>query len=578
MISGKSCCLLVCAVFLGIPLLGGCVLVSVPPSPDEQVGSSVSSVYLSRADDARAEALYQFSLANLQAAEGDIDAALQSLERALVVDPSSTYLRLSLADLYLTKGEQDKAISLLEGALIHEPDSIDAHLFLAKTFMARQEFPKALDHFRELARLEPGNDTHRIHLAIAYARSRAFQRGIGVLKELLAEKPESTLAELTLARIYQEAGMQGLAEEVYSAIIDKRPDFEAASIELGRMYEGQDDGVGKALEIYRTLLQNNPGNVRLRHHVVSILINENKLEEALQELRELIAQNPTDLEAKRKTGLIYLQLEDWGAAATEFRSLFHLDPTNEKVRFYLGTALERQGEWGQALSFFESIPKDSDLAGDALYHQAYLLHQLTRTAEAVARLKANMDLLQQRPEVFDYLASLYEAIKQNNEAMNTLDQGIGLYPEDAGLWYHRGILRERMGSPEEARVDMEHVLILEPENFEAMNFLAYSFAEKAEQLERALELVSEALKLSDQAHIRDTLGWVYFKLKKYEKARSELEKATSLLPDDPVVMEHLADVYLAMELRQKAIATYKRALEIDPENKKLEQKLKEIIP
>ncbi|MBW1899201.1 MAG: tetratricopeptide repeat protein, partial [Deltaproteobacteria bacterium] len=43
-------------------------------------------------------------------------------------------------------------------------------------------------------------------------------------------------------------------------------------------------------------------------------------------------------------------------------------------------------------------------------------------------------------------------------------------------------------------------------------------------------------------------------------ALATLEKAISLVPDDPIILEHLGDVYMKMNNQEKALEFYKRAL------------------
>ena len=51
-----------------------------------------------------------------------------------------------------------------------------------------------------------------------------------------------------------------------------------------------------------------------------------------------------------------------------------------------------------------------------------------------------------------------------------------------------------------------------------------------------------------------------------------------LLPDDPVVQEHLGDVYRALKSLEKARRAYLRVLELDPANTSVPEKLKGLSP
>jgi tetratricopeptide (TPR) repeat protein len=57
----------------------------------------------------------------------------------------------------------------------------------------------------------------------------------------------------------------------------------------------------------------------------------------------------------------------------------------------------------------------------------------------------------------------------------------------------------------------------------------------------------------------DSLGWVYFKLGQHEEALQILLKAVPLVKDDPVVFEHIGDIYQSMGLREKAKEFWEKA-------------------
>ncbi len=111
-----------------------------------------------------------------------------------------------------------------------------------------------------------------------------------------------------------------------------------------------------------------------------------------------------------------------------------------------------------------------------------------------------------------------------------------------------------------------------------MNYLGYMWADRGENLPRALELIRKAVDLepSNGAYL-DSLGWVYFRLNKLDKAEENLLVASTLNPDDATVEEHLGDLWEKKGDLEKARESWKRALTLkpDPDNKlRLEEKLR----
>ena len=60
---------------------------------------------------------------------------------------------------------------------------------------------------------------------------------------------------------------------------------------------------------------------------------------------------------------------------------------------------------------------------------------------------------------------------------------------------------------------------------------------------------------------------MYYRLGKLKKAIKTLEEAVKLSPDDPSILDHLADVYLESGRTTDALATYRKALELFKEDK-----------
>jgi Flp pilus assembly protein TadD len=74
------------------------------------------------------------NLAELLAAQGDLDGALAAAQEAYRLDETNPYVMDTLGALYLRKGLVERAISLLEGAHSSAPDLLDVHLHLALAY------------------------------------------------------------------------------------------------------------------------------------------------------------------------------------------------------------------------------------------------------------------------------------------------------------------------------------------------------------------------------------------------------------------------------------------------------------
>ena len=392
---------------------------------------------------------------------------------------------------------------------------------------------------------------------------------------MLERKPEYTVAELMLARIYREKGNFPAAEAILHRIEKREPELDTPSLELGALFESRQDW-DRAIGYYRTAVNLNPENIAIRHHLARIYIQQNDLSSA--EFGEILMQNPGDLEARRKIGLIHLERKEYSAAIPVFKALIESAPELDEVRFYLGTAYERQGEMIQALSHFEAVSENAEIYNDALMHRAFILQKLQRLAEAIELLEARLSHVDVSPEIYLYLVSLYEMSGRDEQVLETLRKTRERFTDNAEVAYRLGLIFERYRQPETAIVEMRRAIDLDPNHAEALNFLAYYYAEQRENLDEALDMAQRALALKAEAHILDTLGWVCFVRGEYDGARRFLAQAVEKAGDDPIVLEHYGDALRAKKAYKEAVDIYQRSLAVQPDNETLRDKLKTLLP
>ena len=133
-----------------------------------------------------------------------------------------------------------------------------------------------------------------------------------------------------------------------------------------------------------------------------------------------------------------------------------------------------------------------------------------------------------------------QSIKYYSEILNNITKDHELYPK---VKDGRGIAYEQIGKWPKAEKDFLDSLKVKPNQAYVINYLAYSWIEKGLNIEKSLKMLEEANRLrANDGYITDSLGWALYKLKKYDKAKEFLKKAVQLMPSDPIVNDHFADI------------------------------------
>ena len=183
------------------------------------------------------------------------------------------------------------------------------------------------------------------------------------------------------------------------------------------------------------------------------------------------------------------------------------------------------------------------------------------------------------PELCDAEIRLLARLKRMPEALLAAKTGAALWPDQAELAFLLGSVLDESGDKKAAMEIMEKVIALQPDNFQALNYVGYTLAEQGRDLDRALQLLGRADELSpNQSYIIDSLAWALFKSGRLEEALTQIRRAVKLGERiDPSIWEHYGDIAARLGLKDEARTAYSKALELKPANAEaLRQRLSQL--
>ena len=175
--------------------------------------------------------------------------------------------------------------------------------------------------------------------------------------------------------------------------------------------------------------------------------------------------------------------------------------------------------------------------------------------------------------IFKSLGILYLQQKNFKSAENTFQSIIGISDADYEAHFYLANSLEEQKKRDAAVKELKKVLDLKPDYHQALNYLGYLYVEENKNLEEAEKLIKKALAIEPEngAYI-DSLGWLYFKQGKAKDAAKELEKAAILL-EDPVIFDHLGDVYFKIQDFAGARGNWEKSLKLDPNQDEVKKKI-----
>jgi len=161
--------------------------------------------------------------------------------------------------------------------------------------------------------------------------------------------------------------------------------------------------------------------------------------------------------------------------------------------------------------------------------------------------------------------------------METFEVGLERHPNNVDLRFNLGAAYDKLGRFPDVVREMEAVMELNPEHTDALNYLGYSYADRGVNIDQAVALTQRAVALKpNNGYYVDSLGWALFKMGRVQDALVEIQRAAELVKDDPVIFEHMGEIYLLQNDRDKAKQSWLRSIELDPTNGKLQERYRDV--
>ena len=258
-----------------------------------------------------------------------------------------------------------------------------------------------------------------------------------------------------------------------------------------------------------------------------------------------------------------------------------LDPDHVDAKLLTATFLEDLGRYHLANQALARVPQASPAHLTAALQRADVLRAWNKPDAAIEVLEALSRSHPDTAEVLSDLGHVYRTQKRYDEARAAYDLALTSMKEaDHHRWfvhYTRGIAHERLEDWPAAEEDFRASLALNPGQPQVLNYLGYSLVEKGQKLEEALDMIQEAVDARpENGYIRDSLGWAFYRLDRYEDAVRELEHAVELEATDAVINDHLGDALWAVGRKTEAEFQWHRALSLSPkedDRPRIERKL-----
>ncbi|TFG36469.1 MAG: tetratricopeptide repeat protein, partial [Desulfobacterales bacterium] len=482
--------------------------------------------------------------------------------KALVCDPQAVYVSRKLAVLLVNMGKKEQAIVQLENMIADDPANLQNRLLLGNIYSSMGQRDQARAVYEAVLQIAPDDPQTLLMLGALYASDRDYLQAQKILERLVAVDDKSYAGYSYLAKLYRELNYYDKAMEAYEKALtlswSPMLAYEAADLyEYRQKYD-------EAIAIYKRLLEEDEANTKIRGRLARLYIVQGKIEEALAELNELKNYTSDTAVVDLAIGRVLLDEKRYAEAIALFELMLSQDENKDVARSMLALTYYEFGDKDKAMKILHEVPVTSkDYENSILMLAQILLGEKDnqRAATLLRNVIAGEDT--RRPSFYFLLAGLLREEGDPAAGREIFEQAEKAFPENPRVFFEYGLYLDRLGELDGAVAKMEQVLAITPDDAHALNYVGYTWADKGINLEKALEYIKQAVDLKpDDGFVRDSLGWVYFKMGRYGEAVTELEAAASMQPDDPTIQEHLGDAYQKAGELKKAVEAYGKAVSL----------------
>ena len=182
-----------------------------------------------------------------------------------------------------------------------------------------------------------------------------------------------------------------------------------------------------------------------------------------------------------------------------------------------------------------------------------------KTAEAITELKRAVELAPNSDDGYRGLGTAYLTLGQKEQALQAYQKAVDINPY---YWFNYNSLGQaysQLGEYDKALIALRRVIELEPENsFGYLNVGVVYFQQG--KYEECLPYFQKSLQIQPDDKTYSNLGTAYFYLKRYNDSVPMFEKAVKMSPTVERFTGNLADAYRWSGQREKANATYDKAI------------------
>ncbi len=487
---------------------------------------------------------------------GRVDKSIEWYEKALALaesdnSPQASLLHRIIVECYLRTGNKEEARRRFDRFATRYPEDVDGLPLRAELESAFGDPAQAVETLARYLEQRPGDPRALFRRAQLYSAMGQWQRTCADLEQLRAAVPdaENYHPRILLARAYEMTGRRDLAEAELKSVLEREPRAANVAIQLVNFYEKY-NRLADAEKVITAQLAVSPNDARWLYQAGRLAEKQQEVDKAIRLFTQACEKSEYDPTLVVALMDAFIQLRKPADGISFYENQLPPPRRNAMIMSHYAVMLAQNGQKDLAVrTFCLAVEKTGSWAISELSPIANDAASALTAAGAVDAFAGEIpDQRLQRPAQILH-SLLLAGVNRPAEAIAATESLIatsGSETERGMFMVQVAMLHETVKDYEAARKRYEEALAILPDDYVALNNLAYLLMEQLHLPQQALPYARRAVEVcpsTGKPAALDTLGWVQAGLGNLDDAIGSLTDAVQR--DDQYVPArvHLGEVY-----------------------------------
>ncbi len=489
-----------------------------------------------------------FNLGEAQQANHNVDDSIATYKKVIAMKPDFSQAKVNLGKALAEKGLFGEAKEILSSVNKATLADSEAHYNLGVIYMREGAIGQATTEFERTLAVNPRHAQALNNLGVAWDARADTKRALEFFKKATTADPTFAEPWFNQGMSHMKLNQPQLATKAFEQALKLEPASSGPYVQLGTLYlkQGKKD---RALEAFKKAIasteeeeKKSGGFLQLRklndtrrtsdayRGLALTYLAMGKVDDAVGTLKTVVTRMPKDASARLALGDAYLAQNNYDGAIEQFTERLALEPTSD-ARLDLARAWARKRVAKQA---------------EPLYREVLRAEPDNRTAQM-----GLVDLFISMGRYADAETSLKDALKKDENDLQALSR--------------MGILKSRMGRPDQALEPLEKVATQNPLLYDARAEYAFLlFRGDPSNSDKCIATMADIL-TSEPRHVLSLhyLGMCQYAKGNKPKAEESFKAALNVDPKFSAALFSLGELYENDGKKDDAKKSYEAAAALD---------------